>query len=119
MTVHCNLERGAHFTHAVVTQTADPFDKCRNRHALDGVEVDRTPLRDRIITGLEHDLTRKPTDSRRARSDQRATESRNARVAGEDHDGTARNVDELTPPHLTATRLSRHEAASASRNDAR
>src|SRR5438128_66041 len=67
------LEGVADLEHAVGSQPAEPFDEHRHRHALDRVEVDRGPLRDRVVVRFQRDLAREAADGRRAGCHQRSS----------------------------------------------
>jgi hypothetical protein len=58
LAVDCDRQSGTDLFHPQVTETAEPLHQNTGRHALDGVEVDGGSARDRIVAGLQHDLTR-------------------------------------------------------------
>ncbi len=105
--------------HSVVTQTAEPFDQCCECDALDGVEVDRASSRDRIVTRFEQNFTGQPAHGGRARCDQASAQPGNRGVARQHHYRTSADLFEFTPPEFAAARFVGHDAAAASRNDAR
>lgn len=88
MAVDCDSKRGTDLFHPQVAETAEALDQNSGRHAFEGVEVDGGSTRDRIFAGLQHDFTLEVADGRGARSDQRASKSRDRDVSGEDHDGS-------------------------------
>jgi hypothetical protein len=45
-------ERCAHLSHAVVAESSEALDEDPDRHALDGVEVDRRSARNWIVLWL-------------------------------------------------------------------
>jgi hypothetical protein len=114
-----HFECPAYGAHPVAAQCAEPIHEDRDRHALDRVQVDRTSPGDGIVTGLQDDLARESADRRRARRDDRSAQSGNGYVPRQHHNGTAPDVGKLGPPQLATPGGRRHEAAAASRNDAR
>src|SRR5688572_23522190 len=92
LAVDCDSKSGTDLFHPRVTETAEPLDQETGRHALDRVEVDSGSARDRVFTGLQHDLAGQVADGRCARADQRAPKSRDRRVSGEDHDRSSTDV---------------------------
>ena len=108
----------ADLPHLAVRQATDPVDQHPDRDALDRVEIRDARSWDRILAGLERHLTRKPTNGRRTRRNERPSETRDGCVTRQYDDGAATYLGELTPPHLAARRRT-HDAAAASRKDAR
>lgn len=119
LAVHCDRQSGTNLFHSQVAQAAEPLHENAGRHALDGVQVDGGSARHRIFAGIQHDFARQVANGRGARSDQRAPKSWDGCVSGEDHDGSPADVRELTPPEFATRRNRCHDAAAASRNDAR
>jgi hypothetical protein len=121
MALHCNVERGADFTHAIVAEPSETLDQDSERHALDRVQVDRGSARNWIATLLQYDLARQAADRGRTGCDQRAFQPWNGCVTREHHDWPSADIRQLAPPHLSARRQRAHaqDAEAASRNDAR
>ena len=119
LTVDRDREGAANVAQTSIGQAAQPLDKNAGRNALDRVEVDSRTPGDRVVARLENDLARERPDGCRARRDEHSPESRNRRVAREDHDGAPADLRELAPPDLTPSGEGVHDAAAASRNDAR
>lgn len=113
------LERGTDLAHAPIGQAAEPLDQDSYSHALDGVQVDGATPGYRVLVGLQHDLAGQTTDRGRTRSDQCPSQAWDRGVARKNYHGTPADVGQLAPPHLTPQREVAHEAAAASRNDAR
>jgi hypothetical protein len=109
----------ADLSYAGIGQSTQTVDKDGDRHAFDGVKIDRRALRDRIIGGLQHDLTGQAANGRRAGCDQRPSKPRDGRISGQHDDGPTTSVGKLAPPHLAAGRQRSHVAAAARRNASR
>src|SRR5271156_2862578 len=118
-TVDGYFERSTNLTHPLVAETPEAFHENGSRGTFDRVKVDRGPPRNRIITGFEHHLARQPADRRGTWGDQSAAEPWNRGVTRQHHDGTSTNLRKLAPPHLASSGNRHHEAAAASRNEAR
>ena len=114
---HC--EGCADLSYSGIGQSTQTVDKYSDRNAFDGVKIDRRALRDRIIGGLQHDITGQSTNGRRAGCDQCPTKARDGRISGEHNDGPTTSLGELAPPHLAAGRQRSHVAAAARRNASR
>jgi hypothetical protein len=76
-----HVERCAYLSHAIVAEPSQSLHEDRDGHALDGVEVDRGSAGDWIIGGLQDDLAGQAADGGRARCDERASQSRDGRIA--------------------------------------
>ena len=118
MAVDGNFESGAHLSHSLAAQSAEPVDEYSDRDALDRVKIDRREVGNRIGAWFEEDLAGEVSDRRRARGNERAPQSGYGCISREDQDGPAANVRKLAPPKLPSTRHAGHVAA-AERKDAR
>lgn len=119
LAVHGDRQSGADLLHAKVAQASESLDEHRNRDALDRVKIDCRSTRHGIAAGLEHDLARQPSDRRRARPNERPPKPRNGCISGQDDDRSLVDARELAPPHLATFGRRGHDAAAASRNEAR
>jgi len=121
VTVHGDVERLTDGSHPLVSQPSQPLDKHRDRNALDRVEVDSRSQRDRVAVRLDDDLARETSNRRRTRRDERASQPWDCRIAREHDDWPPADVWQLTPPELSSRwdGARGHDAAAASRNDAR
>lgn len=121
MAVHGNVERCADLTHPVVAEPSETLHEGRERDTLDRVEVYRGPPRDWIITRLHDNLAGETPNVGRTGSDQGASQPRNGRVTREHDNWPPADIRQLAPPHLSpcGKRAHTHDAAAASRNDAR
>lgn len=118
-TIDGNVQGLADLFHAVVTQSTEPFDENANADALDRVQVDGRRTGHRIVPRDEYDLAWQTANRCGARSDQRSAQSRDRRVAGQHDDWPSTDIRQLAPPDLSPRRNPGHEAAAASRKDAR
>jgi hypothetical protein len=118
-TVHRDFERQAHLSHPIVTEPAQPLDQHGDRDALDGVHIDSRPLRDRVVTWFENDLAGQSTHRRCTWGDEHSTKPGYSGVPRQHNHWTATDLRWLTPPDLTPGGKGRHDAAAASRKDAR
>ena len=116
--VDSDLERIAHLAHLAVSQASESFDENSDRHALDRVEIGNARSRYGILAGLEGDFTGELADRRCARSNERSAKARDRRVSRQHDDRATTDLGKLAPPHLAPLRRT-HDAAAASRNDAR
>jgi hypothetical protein len=119
LTVDRYFKCGADFAHPRVAQSPETIDKDRERDALDGVKIDPCSSWNRVVTRFEHDLTGQASDCRGAGSYKCASEPRDRDVTRQDHDRAPTDVRGLAPPNFTTHRYRTHDAAAASRNDAR
>src|SRR6476659_8262785 len=74
-----DLERLADLAHAHAAKSAQAFDQRSYRNALDRIEIDDRYQRNRVVRGLEENLSRDSPDRGRARSDQCTTQTRDRR----------------------------------------
>jgi hypothetical protein len=82
----------ADLAHATVAQSSDALNENAQGHAFDGVEIDRGGSGYGIVGRFEHNLARKASNGRRARSYQGPAQPRNGCIAAEDNHGSATNV---------------------------
>lgn len=114
-----HFKSSAYLTHPLVGQAAEPLDQETHRHALDGVQVDGAAARYWVVVRLEHHFAGQPSDRGRTRPDQRPSQPRDRGVARQNRYGATPDVGQLAPPHLAPPWELAHDAAAASRNDAR
>lgn len=119
MTVDGDRKCVADRPHPFVAQAPEAVGEDADRHALDRVEVDVAESWNRIGVGLENHLAGQSPDGGGARGDQGSAESGYRSISTQHDDGSAADARQFTPPELATPRLVAHEAAAASRNDAR
>jgi len=79
--VDCYCERRADLSHAAIRQPAKTVDEHRDRHALNRVQIDRAPLKNWIVDGLQNDLASQPSDCGCTGRDKRPPEPKDRYVA--------------------------------------
>lgn len=117
--VHRHFERRTYRSHALVAQSADPFDQHTEGHALDRVEIDCGAMPDWIIARFEDDLACQSANRGRTWGDQGASEALDCDVSRENDDWTSSDLGWLAPPQFASRREGCHVAAAPARNDAR
>ena len=117
--VDSDLKGSADFAHAGIGETTKSLDKNTHGNAFNRVEIDRRRPRDGIVASLQEHLAGQAPNRRGAGRNDRAFQSWDRCITGQDDYRTATNVREFTPPDLTAGGNRAHDAAAASRNDAR
>jgi len=114
-----DIEGPADLLHAPVAESAETLDECRERHALDRIEIHDRGARHGIVARLEQHLARDAADRRCAGSDQRAPKTRDRRVSRQHDDRPAPDLGKLTPPDFSPRRKRVHDEPAAARNEAR
>ena len=108
----------ADLRHADVADPPQSRDEHRHCHAFHRIEVDRAAARYGVGAWLQHDLAGQAPHVRRARGDDRSSQTRDRGVPGKHQHRAAADLGQLRPPHLPA-RGKGHDAPAADRNDAR
>jgi hypothetical protein len=73
--IHGNLECSTNFNHADVGQSSKAFYEDGDRDALNGVEIHRRTLRNRVVSWFEHNFAGQSPNGRRAWSDDGASKT--------------------------------------------
>ena len=107
-----DLERITDLSHPIIGQPPQALDEDTDGNTFDRIEIHRRQRRHWIARRFENHLAGKTPNRSGAWRDEGSAKPRDGSIPGEDHDWTARDLRQFTPPEFPSRRDG-HEGPAA------